>query len=183
MAGQRSRIQAIEPTGIRILPGVFGGNFMIVDAILSRLGEGSVGELKHAERARGWTIDFKRMPRPLPAPVRARNGIAVAFDLRQRGEQFRRDNAGRILLKKRAVTLPCGCGSFCQGATDRGEELAGFPDYLIDPVKREEGGKPNNAPPDDISIPEEIAKPSRLSPAVSDAAMNGSCHATRLTSR
>ena len=89
MARQRSSIEAIEPAGTQIMPRTFGHNRMIPDAILPGLRESSVGDLKHAERARGRTIDFKRVPRPLPAPVGAGDGIAVALDLSQRGEKFR----------------------------------------------------------------------------------------------
>ena len=183
MARQGSSIEAIKPTGSRIVSRILGRDFVIADAIPARLGESSVGQLKHAEGARGRPIDLQRIPRPLPTPVGARNGIAVALDLRQRGEQFRRDNAGGVLLKKRAVTLPCRSRSFSHGATDRGEELTGFADHLIDQVKREEPGKAKNAPPNDASIPEEFGNAPRLSPGVPDTAMDGSCHGQRLTSR
>jgi len=59
MARQCSSIGGIEPAGMRIVPRTFGENRMIADAILSRHSESSIGDLKHAERARGRTIDFK----------------------------------------------------------------------------------------------------------------------------
>src|SRR5687767_14261831 len=88
MARQIARIEAIEPAGSQIGPRTGRQNRVIPDAILPGLGERSVGDLKHANRARRRTIDFKRAPRPLPAPVRARDGISVALDLSQRGEKF-----------------------------------------------------------------------------------------------
>ena len=89
MARQNSSIETIEPAGTQIVPRTLGHNRMTPDAILPGLGKRSIGDLKHAERARGRTINFKRAPRPLPAPVGAGDGIAVALHLGQRGEQFR----------------------------------------------------------------------------------------------
>jgi len=93
------------------MPGTVGEDPMFPDAILPRLGERAVGDLKHAERARGRAIDFKKTPRPLPAPIGSGDRIAVALDLSQRGEKLRRNNAGRMLLEKRPVTLPSGHGT------------------------------------------------------------------------
>ena len=62
MTRQRSSIEGIEPAGTEIVPRTLGHNGMITDAILARLSESSIGELKHAERARRRTIDFERVP-------------------------------------------------------------------------------------------------------------------------
>ncbi|MBM2804440.1 MAG: hypothetical protein HW419_2333 [Deltaproteobacteria bacterium] len=51
MARQISSIEAIEPAGMQIVPRTLGHNRMISDAILPGLGESSVDDLKHAERA------------------------------------------------------------------------------------------------------------------------------------
>ena len=51
MAGQSPSIEAIEPAGMQIMPGTFGQNHVITDAILAGLSECTVGDLKHAERA------------------------------------------------------------------------------------------------------------------------------------
>ena len=51
MTRENSRIEAIEPAGTQIGPRTFGRNRVIPDAILPGLGERSVGDLKHADRA------------------------------------------------------------------------------------------------------------------------------------
>jgi len=61
---------------------------MIADAIVSRLGEGCVGHLKHADAARGRLVDREGVPGQPPPPIGARDRIAGGLDLRQRGEQL-----------------------------------------------------------------------------------------------
>src|SRR5262245_20286851 len=106
MTWQGSRVKTVEPSRTQIVPRTVGYYCMPPDAILPGLGERAVGDLKHAEGARGGTIDFKRMPGPLPAPVRERDRVPAALDLRQRGEQLRRNNVCRIFLEKRPVAFP-----------------------------------------------------------------------------
>src|SRR5262249_17939838 len=89
MARENSHVETIEPAGTQILPRTFGDNRMFPDAILPRLSERSVGDLKHPQRTRGRTIDFKRIPRQLPPPIGARDRIPVALYLSQCGEKFR----------------------------------------------------------------------------------------------
>src|SRR5262247_4684066 len=103
---QGSRVKSVEPTGMQVIPGTVGHDLMSADAILPGLGERAVGDLKHAECARGGTIDFKRMPGPLPAPIRESDRVAATLNLRQRGEQLRRNNICRMLFEKRPVTFP-----------------------------------------------------------------------------
>ena len=62
MARQRSRVEIIKPTGTEIVPRAIAHDLMIPDAILARHSERPVGDLKHAERAGGRTIDFQRIP-------------------------------------------------------------------------------------------------------------------------
>jgi len=62
MARQSSGIEAIEPAGTRIVPRTFSPDGVIPNAIFPRLCERTVGDLKHADRARGRTVDFKQAP-------------------------------------------------------------------------------------------------------------------------
>src|SRR5574341_940026 len=103
MARQNSNIQTVEPTGTRIMPRAFTGDHVIPDAILTRGGECSVSDLKHAQRARCRPVNFKKTPRPLPAPVGTRHRISVALNLSQRSEKCRRDDARRMFLEKYSV--------------------------------------------------------------------------------
>ena len=156
------------------MPGTVGEHPMFPDAILPRLGERAVGDLKHAERARGRTIDLKKAPRPLPAPFGSGDRIAVALDLSQRGEKFRRNNACRMLLEKSPVTLPSGHGTLREGGTERGKDLTRLADNLIDQVQREEPRDPKNAAPDDRFCPVKLGETSQFSPAISNAAIDRS---------
>ena len=115
----------------------------------------------------------------MPAPIGARDGIPVALDLSQRGEEFRCNNACRMLLEKRPVTLPGRRGTLYQGPTDRSEELTRLPYNLIDQVEREKSGDPENAPPDDGFFPVEPGETSGLSPDISNAAIDSSRHVNR----
>src|SRR5918994_4886913 len=106
MARHGAAIEAVEPARTDVMPRSFGNDLMITDTVFSRFGERAIGDLKHADGAGGRTINFERIPRPAPAPVGASERIAAAFHLSQRGEKFRRDNFGRMLLEQRSVTLP-----------------------------------------------------------------------------
>src|SRR5262249_42270354 len=71
------------------MAGTAGRDFMLMDAVIARDGEGAVGHLKHSEGTRCRSINLERIPRPFPAPVGAGEGVAVGLHLRQRGEKFR----------------------------------------------------------------------------------------------
>src|SRR5215813_6458570 len=88
-----------------------------------------------------------------------------------------------MLLEKRPVTRPRRQWILRERAADRREYLTGFPCNLIDQIDHEEPGNPQNAPPDDGSLPMEPRDLSGLSPGISNAAINGSRHVKRSTSR
>ena len=62
VAGDISAIETVEPARIRIVPGALGQDLMVANAIFSRLGERSVGKLKHPDRGRRRPVDFPRVP-------------------------------------------------------------------------------------------------------------------------
>src|SRR5919107_1193842 len=99
MARHGAAIKAVEPAGVDVMPGSIGDDLMIADTVLARFCERAVGDLKHADGARGRTINLKRIPGPAPAPIGASNRIAAAFHLSQRGQKLRRNNLCRILLE------------------------------------------------------------------------------------
>jgi len=62
VAGYISAIETVEPARIRIVPRALGQDLMVANAIFSRLGERSVGKLKHTDRGRRRPVDFPRVP-------------------------------------------------------------------------------------------------------------------------
>src|SRR5215472_920852 len=88
-----------------------------------------------------------------------------------------------MLFEKRPVTLPRRHWILRQGAADRREYLAGLPCNLIDQIDHEEAGNPQNAPPDDGSLPVKPRDFSGPSPGISNAAIDSSRHVKRSTSR
>ena len=182
VARQSSRVEAVEPAGTEIVPRAIVDDLMIPDAILARLGKGAVGDLKHAEGAGGRTIDFERIPGPAPTPIGAGDRIAAAFDLRQSGEEFSRDNARGIFLEERPVMLPGRFRALGQGAADGRQEFAGLAHHLIDPIEREKSRHPKRAVPDHRRLPVEPGDPYGLSPEESNAARDDSHHVELATS-
>lgn len=94
------------------MPGAVFDYRMIVYAVAPGQLEGAVGELIHAHRAGRRLIPFQWIPGDTPSPVRVCDGVACAFSLGERGEQFRRDDGRRMLAEQRAIFLPGFCRTF-----------------------------------------------------------------------
>jgi hypothetical protein len=134
VAREDADVEAVEPARADVVPGAGLDDPMVVDAIAPGLLKGPVGDLKHPDRARCRLVERQGIPRELPAPVRARQGVARALDLGQRGEQVGRDHGGGVLAKERAV-LPPGLGrGLRQRAAHREEELGRLARHLVHPV-------------------------------------------------
>src|SRR5580698_87920 len=56
MRGDDARVQTVEPAGLPVAPWAVLDDGMIADAIVPRFGEGAVGDLVHAHRARGGAV-------------------------------------------------------------------------------------------------------------------------------
>jgi hypothetical protein len=69
---------------------------VVVDAVPARLVEGAVDDLEHADRTRCGPVDAERITRPRETPVGSRDGITRGLDLREGGEEIRRDDGSRM---------------------------------------------------------------------------------------
>ena len=76
---------------------------MIPDAEPRGLRVGAVDHLVETDGAGGGLVDRERVETPPPAPIGAVHRIARTLDLRQRGQQFRGDRAGRVGAEQRPV--------------------------------------------------------------------------------
>ena len=81
---QDAQVQAVEPAGVPVVPGALARQPVIVDAVVTRLGESRVGDLVHADGARGGPIEIEEPRGRSPVPVGAHQGIAGTLYLRQR---------------------------------------------------------------------------------------------------
>ena len=63
--------------------------------------EDAVGDLKHADGARGRSVHFEWVPTEPPPPIGTCHWVAAALHLGQRGQQFRRDNRGGVRCEER----------------------------------------------------------------------------------
>lgn len=107
MARQDARVEAVEPAGLQVVPWAVLNHHMVVDAILSRLLEGPVGDLVHANRARRRLVPLQGIPGcELPSPVRPCHRISSALNLRQGGEKLRGDDGGRMLAEEGFILSP-----------------------------------------------------------------------------
>ena len=70
-----------------------------VNAVPARDRERAVRELVHADGARGGPKNLERLVRQAEPPVRTHDRIARALDLRERGQQVRRDDGRRVALE------------------------------------------------------------------------------------
>src|ERR1700732_2587986 len=122
---------------------------MIADAIGSRLGEGCVGHLEHANAARGRLVDREGVPGQPPLPIGARDRIAGGLDLRQRGEQLGGDGCGGILAKERRILAPGFNRGFIERATHGSKHLGGLSHHMIDEVRRGKDGEDGRSNDDD----------------------------------
>ena len=106
MARQDPGVETVEPARFPIVPRAVLDHHVVVNAIALRLAEGPVGNLVHANRARGRLEQLQGIPRQLPAPVGPCHGIPPALDLRQRSQKLRSDDRSRMLPKERFVFFP-----------------------------------------------------------------------------
>src|SRR3990167_3999903 len=62
MARQDARVEAVEPTGIQVVPGAVLDHHMVVDTITRRLAKGPVRDLIHPNRARRRLVPLEWIP-------------------------------------------------------------------------------------------------------------------------
>ncbi len=97
VAWDDSAVEAVEPTGVHIVPRPILDDHMVVDAIALPFLKRAVGDLKHADGRGGRSVPLEGiLLRDPPLPVGARHGIARAFGLGDRGEQFGRNDGRRM---------------------------------------------------------------------------------------
>ncbi len=110
---------------------------MVVNAVPFPFLKGRIGDLEHTDRARRWSIEFQRIPGQSPSPVCPCDRVAGAFHLRERGEQIRCDDGGRMLAEQRAVLAPGFKWLFVERIRQRKEDFRRFADGVIGPVHTE----------------------------------------------
>ncbi len=82
-----SGIEAVEPTGVEVVPRPVFDDYMVVDTVALPFLKRAVGDLEHADCRRGWLVPFERIRRDkAPPPVGSRHRITGALCLSQGGE-------------------------------------------------------------------------------------------------
>ena len=81
MARHDAAVEAVKPTGIRVVPRAVLEHLMVRNAVTSRFLEGPVCNLVHADRARRWLVQLQGIPRQTPPPVGPRHRIPSALHL------------------------------------------------------------------------------------------------------
>jgi len=170
VAGYDSEVKPVEPARAPCIPGPVFRDFVVVDAVALRLLVGAVGDLEHAYGARGGAVDVERVFGQAPAPGRARHRIARALDLRERGEEIRRDRCGGVRAEDRLVAAPGFRGQLVQGTAHRREELGGLARELHQRV----GGEPEREAHGDAQRDQQRGRgAAQLAPCFSHATGNG----------
>src|SRR5207249_2305415 len=136
MAGHDAGVETVEPARARVVPWTVFSHGVVVDAVALRISERRVGDLEHSDRARRGPVQLEGVPAEAPAPARARDGMARAFDLGERGEQLGRDHGGGMLAKGRPVPAPGFRGRLYERTAYRKNHLGGLADRLDYPVCR-----------------------------------------------
>ena len=62
--GNHTRVETVEPARVPVIPGTILGDHVILNAIVSGLGEGRICDLIHSDSARCWPIYLQRMQAP-----------------------------------------------------------------------------------------------------------------------
>jgi len=83
VARYHARVGRVEPARPRVVPGAVLDHDVVVDAVASGFGEGAVGDLKHADSARGRPVQFEWVPTEPPPPISACHWVATALHLGQ----------------------------------------------------------------------------------------------------
>ena len=120
----------------RSFQGPSSHHHVVVDAVALGFLERGIGDLVHADGARGRLVELERIPRQPPPPVRPRHRVAGALDLRQGGQQIRRHGGRGVLAEERPVAAPGLAGVLDKRTADREEQLGRLADDLVRPVQR-----------------------------------------------
>ena len=106
VSGHHARVERVEPARPRVVPRAVLDHDVVMDAVASGFGEGAVGDLKHADGARGRPVHLEWVPAESPPPIGPCHRVAAALHLGQCGQQFRRDDRCGVLGEERAVLPP-----------------------------------------------------------------------------
>src|SRR5512138_3887279 len=132
-----AHVEAVEPARLEVVPRPILDDDVIVNAVTAGLFERAIRDLIHADGARCRPIHFEGMCVERPAPIRAHDRIARAFDLRKRSQELRGDRARRVLAKDPLVGRPRLGGRLVQRPAHGEEQLGRLEDDLIDSVDDE----------------------------------------------
>ena len=81
--GHHARVEPVEPARPRVVPGAVLDHDVVMDAVAPGFREGAVGDLKHADGARGRPVHFEWVPTEPPPPIGACHWVAAALHLGQ----------------------------------------------------------------------------------------------------
>jgi hypothetical protein len=137
MARYDAAVEAIEPTGIRVVPRTVLDHSMVMDAVTRGFLERPVRNLIHAHRARRWLVQRQGIPRQMPPPVGPRHRIPSSFNLRQRSQQLGCHDRCRMFTEERAVLLPRLGWVLVERVVQRKEDFGGLIEYMIRPIDAE----------------------------------------------
>ena len=182
VARNNARVEAIEPTGMHIIPGAVFDHHMVVDAVAFRFSECAIGQLEHSDGTGSRSIPIERIPGQSPAPIGPCHGIAGSFHLCQRGEEVGGNDSRRMLTKERPVFLPSGGRILIQGILQREQHFGRLIDRVVGPVQ----GSPETGDEDDankktwegMSVSPRTEERSKVTPAASgEPPERGECEA------
>ena len=135
VAWDDSGVEAVEPTGVEVVPRPVFDDHMVVDAITFPFLKRAVGDLEHAHCRRSRLVPLQGIRRDeTPAPVGPRNGITGALGLGQGGEQFRCNNGCRMHPKQRTVFSPCLARALGERVLHGKEQFRRFVERMIRPI-------------------------------------------------
>ena len=128
-------VEAVEPTGVEVVPRPVFDDYMVVDTVAFRFLIRAVGDLEHAHGRRGWLVPLEGIRRDdAPPPVGSRHRITGALGLSQGGEQVRRNNGRRMRLEQRTVFSPRLAGMLAECMLHRKEQFRRFVKRVIRPI-------------------------------------------------
>lgn len=139
VAWQDPRVEAVEPTGVEVVPWPVFNDHMVVDTVAFPFLKRAVGDLEHADRRRGRLVPFQRIRRDdAPSPIGPCHRIAGAFGLGQCGKQLRCNDGCRMGLEQRAVFLPRLAGILAERLLHWKEQFRRFIERVINPIDSQE---------------------------------------------
>src|SRR5262252_2081959 len=171
VAGNDACVRPVEPARSEVIPRAVLNYGVVANAITLCVPERRIGDLKHADGAGSRPIPLEGIRAPAPGPARPRHRVARTFDLRERREQFGRDDRGRMLAEERAIRPPGSGWALDERLADGEKHLGRFAPHLDHPIRSRpqsgDGGEgcdnahPYRRPPEKVTPVRDLAGDSR----------------------